>query len=181
MSDSTVPRRQFLAMLGAGATLGVGLHALQTDDITQEQTPVVTTPTPLPAGVKSIIGTWFGQIFAEDGVTLLFRGMATFMSGGTMMTTGQNDVAPEPRGTGHGVWRQDGRHVDNRLLKFLYNSDLQLIGIYEEFLSGDMDETGDIFVADATVNIYDLEGNLTATRTGLITAKRFSLTQPFGF
>ena len=184
MSDLPIPRRQFLAALGAGATFGAGLllsnPTVASSDETSQQPPIGSTATPLPLGVKSINGTWFGDILAPDG-TLLFRGMATFTPGGGMMTTGENDVsASEPRGTGHGSWRQDGRHVDTRLLKFIYNSTLELVAIYEEFLSGDMDESGDTFIAEAIIYLYDLEGNRIATRGGTITAKRLLLNQTLG-
>jgi len=182
MSDPSIARRQFLAAVGAtGSTalLGAGL-LLGSNNTANAQTTIGSTPTPLPPGIKSIAGSWFGEIKGPDG-SVLFRGMATFMPGGGMMTTGQNDITPtEFRGTGHGVWRQDGQHVDNRLLKFIYNADLELVSILEELLSGDMDESGDVFVADAIVNIYDLDGNLLVTRTGSVTATRLLVNDSFG-
>lgn len=176
MSDSSSSRRKFLAAMGVTG-LGAGLiwGKTQIADASPDS-QIGSTPTPLPLGVKSITGTWFGDIKDADG-TVLFQGMATFMAGGGMMTTGQSDITPtEFRGTGHGVWKQDGRHVDNRLLKFIYNENFEPTAIYEEYMSGDMDESGDVFVAEATVYLYDLDGNLITSRTGSITAQRLLVT-----
>lgn len=172
MSTSDVTRRQLIAGLGALGAAAAFAHLV-------EASPAEQAPTPLPEGVKSKAGSWFAELTADDGRT--FRGFATFTSNGGMITTGQGDYRRDaPQGTGHGRWVQDGRKVDSKILKFVFDADGRLAAIKEEFSTGEMDETGDVFVGTTTVNTYDLDGKLIETRTGTINSRRITLESIFG-
>lgn len=183
MSDHSPERRKVLASLGTGGAslLGAGL-LLGASGAEASDGATVLRPgaKPLPPGVKSVQGSWLGTLQLEDGRVV--RGMATFTPNGGMMTTGQGDMLDSsPQGGGHGAWVQDGLRVDHRIFKFVGNAQGVLIGIYEEFASGVLDESGDVMVTDASFTVTSLDG--TVLRTGQVTirARRITVNGSSGF
>ncbi len=173
MSTQAPSRREFVTALDALGVIGL-TAAFAAPDQQMQQTPTAT-----PEGFKSKQGSWFAELTTEDGRT--FRGFSTFTPNGGMMTTGQGDYREgSHQGTGHGRWVQEGRRVDAKILKFVFDEEGALAAIKEEFSTGEMDETGDAFVGTTTVNTYDLDGNLIETRTGTINSRRITLEAIFG-
>ncbi len=125
-------------------------------------------------------GSWFGELTAPDGRTS--RGLATFTSNGGLVTTNQGDtLASRPQGSGHGVWIQNGLHVDTRLLKFVGNEQGVLAFIVEEVVSAELDETGDVFTGNASYKLSDMSGNVIEERSGTINARRITMTADLTF
>jgi hypothetical protein len=176
MNDDQVSRRKFIAALGsAGAIAAIGAGAMLNASEVEAQDG---TSTPLPAGIKSVQGSWVGTLTAR-GTT---KGLATFTSNGGLLTTNQKDtMKTQPQGGGHGVWKQDGLHVDTRLFKFLADEEGVLTSIIEEVTSLDMDETGDTLSGTGTFKIYSLEGEELQSGSGDFTAKRIKITGAMEF
>jgi hypothetical protein len=164
MDEFLISRRQLVAGLGTLGAATALASMVQAGPAEQPATPA---------------GSWFAEFIADDGRT--FRGFSTFAPGGGMISTGQGDYRQDsPQGTGHGKWVQDGRRVDAKILKFVFNAEGQLAAIKEEFSTGEMDESGDGFIGSTTVKTYDLEGNLIEERTGTINSRRITLDPIFG-
>ena len=176
MSDNEVTRRKFMAVLGgAGAVTAIGAAAMLNHSKVEAVGP---TSTPLPPGVASVQGSWIGTLTAH-GIT---KGLATFTGNGGLVTTNQNDtLVREPQGGGHGVWRQDGRHVETRLFKFVHDENGALTLINEEVTSLEMDETGDTLTGTGSFKRYSLDGKVVASGSGNFTAKRITMTGSMEF
>ncbi len=136
------------------------------------------TSTPLPPGIKSVQGSWIGVLTAR-GIT---RGLATFTPNGGLVTTNQKDtLVSQPQGGGHGVWRQDGRHVETRLFKFVADTKGELTSIIEEITALDMDESGDRLSGKGTFKLYSLDGKVLQSGSGDFSAKRITMTGSMEF
>lgn len=155
MTDNKGTRRQLVSSLGALGGVAVAASVPQKAGAQQ--------------AIKSKQGSWFAEFTTPDG--RIFRGFSTFTPNGGMLTTGQNDLRRDaPQATGHGAWVQDGRKVDAKTIKFVFDADGMLTAVKEEFSSGELDDSGDLFVGTTTVYVYDLEGKLVNTLTGTIRA-----------
>ena len=184
MDDSFASRRKLLTNVGAGGAslLGAGL-LLSAGNAAASSGATVLRPgaKPLPPGVKSVQGSWFGTLVLPGPV---FRyGMATFTPNGGMTTTGQSDILnASPQGSGHGAWVQDGLRVDHHIFKFVGDATGQLVGIYEELATSTLDESGDGMVTNALFKIKALDGQ-TILREGQLTihARRITMASPFPF
>jgi hypothetical protein len=176
MSNLDVTRRKFLTALGgAGAVAVIGAAAANTSTAEAQG---AATSTPLPPGVKSVQGSWIGVLTAR-GVT---KGLATFTPNGGLLTTNQKDtIVTQPQGGGHGVWKQDGRHIETRLFKFVGDAQGVLVSIIEEVTSLDMDETGDTLSGKGTFKLYSLDGKVLQSGAGDFTAKRITMTGSMEF
>jgi len=170
MGDHEVSRRKFMAALGgAGAVAAIGATVMLNPSEVEAQGG---TSTPLPPGIKSVQGSWVGTLTAR-GTT---KGLATFTSNGGLLTTNQKDtLKTAPQGGGHGVWKQDGLHIDTRLFKFLTDDQGVLTSIIEEVTSLDMDETGDTLTGIGTFKIYSLDGKELQSGSGDFSAKRITI------
>lgn len=177
MSDSEVTRRKFMAALGgAGAVAAISAASMINSSKVEAQGG--GTSTPLPPGIKSVQGSWVGTLTAR-GTT---KGLATFTSNGGLVTTNQKDtLASQPQGGGHGVWRQDGLHVETRLFKFVADEQGVLTSIIEEITALDMDETGDTLTGTGTYKLYSLDGQELQSGSGNFTAKRITMTGSMEF
>ena len=182
MSDCETRRRQFLAYVPAAATAAAVAAGLAVSPSEGDAAGLVgqAPSTSLPQAVKSVRGSWFGVLTAGDGRTS--RGLATFTPDGGLVTTNQGDtLASRPQGGGHGTWVQNGPEVSTRILKFVGNAQGVLTYIIEEVTAGTLDETGDVFVANASNKLYDLNGAVVEERSGTVTARRFTKTGDLTF
>src|SRR6266536_1153583 len=101
MGDIETTRRQLLARLpavGAAAALGAGI-AISTNEAEAAGLVQQAPSTPLPQGVKSVRGSWFGVLTAGDGRTS--RGLATFTPDGGWLPPIRGTPSPAgPRAAG---------------------------------------------------------------------------------
>ncbi|SRR5260221_7030995 len=177
MSVNDVTRRNFIAALGgAGAVAVIGAATMLNPS--KVEADAGGTSTPLPPGIKSVQGSWVGTLTAR-GIT---KGLATFTGNGGLLTTNQSDtLLSQPQGGGHGVWRQDGKHIETRLFKFVGDAQGVLTSIIEEITSLDMDETGDKLSGTGTYKLYSLDGKVLKSGSGNFTAKRITMTGTMEF
>jgi hypothetical protein len=177
MSDDAVSRRKFIAAMGgAGAVAAISAAAML--NAAEVQADVSPTSTPLPPGIKSVQGSWFGTLTAR-GTT---KGLATFTSNGGMMTTNQRDtLVGQPQGGGHGVWRQDGLLIETRLFKFVGDEAGVLTAIIEEVTSLQMGEDGNTLTGTGNYTLYSLDGTVLELGSGDFSAVRITITGSMEF
>ena len=141
-------------------------------------TLVAAEGAPLGAVGGKLQGTWNMQITSTDcsgHVLRSFPTLVVFMAGGTL-TEASGGTAPALQTGGKGVWRHT---IDNnyafRFKDFTFNSSYVLTGWV--IIAGEttVDETGNATAGPATVQVYDVNGNLLVTLCADAVGTRFEL------
>ena len=139
--------------------------------------------TPTASEERTVVGAWqtrvrprncvTGEVGAGDGL----RGLFTFHAGGTLSEFGVPPGAtPATRSPGHGMWRREpGWH--QYTFAFTYYRYDPVSGAYlgRQRVAAlmELDASGDGFVSNSTIEIFDANDALTLTVCGNAVGTRF--------
>lgn len=127
----------------------------------------------LSANARKIEGVWEAQVTLRDCQTgdpiLTFRGMTTFIRGGSSIST---NATPNPP-IAYGRWQYLGRRRYTDVFRFfLHNPDGSFAGVQRVIRKITLGQGGDDYTVTASAEIFDANDNLIATGCVIETAKR---------
>jgi hypothetical protein len=125
---------------------------------------------------QQLDGSWMTVGFPALGAppsVLPAAGMETYFPGGSMLSSGSRTLF---RSTGHGQWIRTGdRRFTATFVYFVFDPSgkfTETDRITENIL---LNEKGDEYTQTAVIQMYDADGNLTATRSITGTGKRMTI------
>jgi hypothetical protein len=139
--------------------------------------------TPAASEERTVVGAWqtrvrprncaTGEVAPIDGL----RGLFTFHAGGTLSEFGvPPGTSPATRSPGHGVWRREPGWQQYTFAFTYYRYD-PVSGAYQgrQRVAAllELDASGDAFVSNSTIEIFDANDGLTLTVCGNAVGSRF--------
>lgn len=128
-------------------------------------------------GARALEGSWSVQMTTRNcqtGAALAtFSKMITFMQGGTLQEDSTGS-APLPRASSHGVWKHEGEHNFSYANQFFrFNADGSYLSLIKARWEVEVDHSGDSYMGDAVIEIFNPNGVLIVTQCATETATRF--------
>ena len=125
---------------------------------------------------RKLEGTWYTDVTVRDcqtGITLrTFPALNTFAEGGTLIDT-TTAVNPALRSPGHGTWEKVDRHNYTSVsLAFLFSPTGVWTGTQRITQAIEVGPGGDDATSDASSQIFNTAGNLTAMQCSAAVLRR---------